>query len=96
MLIRWSERASAEFDAIFDCIAEDSPQAAVDQVRRILSGIDQLRAFPISGPAAGIPHTRQLYVPGTPYIVYYRRKGNIVKLLSIRHASMRKPRRFKE
>jgi toxin ParE1/3/4 len=95
-LIRWSNLAAAQFKAIHAYIAKDSIQAARRQGGLILKAIDQLDAFALSGRVGNTPERRELVVPGTPYIVYYRLREDAVLLTSIRHAARLKPRRFTE
>jgi plasmid stabilization system protein ParE len=92
--IRWSRRASAEFDAIFEYLATESRSAAISQGRLILTAIGQLETFPASGRSGQVALTRELVIPGTPYIAYYREGDADIKLLSIRHSARRKPTRF--
>ena len=94
MEIRWSRRASAEFDAIFEYLSTQSTSAAIPQARLILTAVRQLETFPASAPSGKVHLTRELVVPGTPYIVYYREDKAAVKLLSIRHSARQKPIRF--
>jgi toxin ParE1/3/4 len=95
-LIRWSKLVLNQFKTIHDHIAKDSPAAARKQGSLILSAIDQLETFPISGRAGDVSETRELVVAGTPYIVYYRLEDGIVFLKAIRHAARQKPDRFKQ
>ena len=92
-MIRWTKRVLKQFEAIRDHIAKDSPKAARKQCGMILTAIDQLESFPISGPGDVSP-TRELVVPGTPYIVYYRLGDGVIFLKAIRHAARQKPRHF--
>ena len=48
MQIRWSRRASAEFDAIFEYLTTQSTSAAIPQARLILATVGQLETFPTS------------------------------------------------
>lgn len=94
MQIRWSRRASAEFDAIFQYLTTQSTSAAIPQARLILAAVGQLETFPTSGRSGEVRLTRELVVPGTPYIVYYRETEAAVNLLSIRHSARQKPNKF--
>jgi toxin ParE1/3/4 len=96
MQIRWSRRASNELDLIYNYLTAENAQAAARQLHLILDAVKQLGKFPVSGKLGDVQRTRELIVPGTPYIIYYRRTEIAVKLLSIRHGAMRKPRRFRE
>jgi len=91
-VIRWTKRVLKQFEAIRDHIAKDSPKAARKQCSMILTAIDQLESFPISGRVGDVSPTRELVVPGTPYIVYYRLGDGVIFLKAIRHAARQKPR----
>jgi toxin ParE1/3/4 len=93
-LIRWSIPALKAYQAIYDHIAKDSQNAARKQCRLILNAIDRLDSFHHSGRVGIVSDTREVVVPKTPYIVYYRLRENTVMLLSIRHAARQRPRRF--
>jgi toxin ParE1/3/4 len=85
---------SKQFKAIHDHIAKDSLKGALRQAKKILSAIDRLESFPISGRSGDVAEIRELVVPGTPYIVFYRFVGRDILLKSIRHAARQKPQRF--
>jgi toxin ParE1/3/4 len=93
-LIRWSKLVFRQFEAIRDHIAKDSPKAAQKQCSMILDAISQLDSFPVSGRIGDLSPIRELVVPGTPYIVYYRLGDGVIFLKAIRHAARQKPRRF--
>ena len=94
MEIRWSPRASAEFDAIFEYLITQSASAAIPQARLILKAVRQLEIFPASARSGKVRLTRELVVPGTPYIVYYSADKTAVNLLSTKHSARRKPNAF--
>jgi len=93
MELRWSDRASAELDAIFAYIAADKESAAMKQIRLILATIHQLETFPKSGRPINLGKTRVLAISGTPYVVHYRIHKDAIKLMAIVHGAMNKPRR---
>jgi toxin ParE1/3/4 len=94
MQIRWSRRASAEFDAIFEYLSTQSTSAAILQARQILAAIRQLETFPSSGRSGSVALTRELVITGTPYLAFYRHDKAVLKLLSIRHSARQKPTEF--
>jgi toxin ParE1/3/4 len=95
-LIRWSKLASTQFKAIHDYIAADSLSAARKQGSLILQAINRLDAFPLLGRIGTSPDKRELVIPDTPYVVYYRLNDGVIFLRSIRHAAREKPARFKK
>ncbi len=92
--IRWSPRASANLDAIYDYIAETSITAANRQRDLILNAIEQIRKFPDSGRGGRIPPLDELIVPKTPYIIYYRRTAESIDLAMIRHGAQKPLKRL--
>ncbi len=94
-MIRWTQLASSQFRAIHRHIAADSLSAARSQCGLILQAIERLEAFPLSGRMGTSPDQRELVIPTTPYILYYRLKDAVIFLRSIRHGAREKPERFK-
>jgi plasmid stabilization system protein ParE len=90
--IRWSDEALGDLRVIRDWIDTDSPDAASRQCDLILEGAEQLRHFKFSGPRSMARNTRRLYVPGTPYIIFYQPLEGAVDIMRIRHGAQRIPR----
>jgi len=94
--IDWSPLARANLTSINEYISEDSPAAADRQIEIILSAIDRLIDFPEMGRQGRCRRTRELIVPGTPYIVAYRLKPSVIQILAIMHGARRWPRNFRD
>ena len=69
MRLRWRLSAVNDLAKIRDFISENDPDAAGVVIDRVLRSIDQLATFPKSGRVGQISGTRELVVPGLPYIV---------------------------
>ena len=93
MRIVWSRTAIDDLRAARAYIAEDDPAAAANVARRLIEATDMLADFPGAGRAGRVPHTRELVVSGTPYIVPYRVTGDVVEIVAVLHASRRWPDR---
>ena len=95
MQVRWLSKALKNLDEEAEFIARDDPAPARAVVRRIHYAIDNLKANPALGRPGRIHGTRELLVPGTPYIVPYRIRPrlNRVEVLRVFHASRRLPER---
>jgi toxin ParE1/3/4 len=93
--VRWLRKALANLDAEAEYIAVDDPAAAGRVVLRILQAAERLKKNPAMGRAGRVAGTRELVVPGTPYIVPYRVRGEAVEILRVFHAA-RKCRRNSE
>jgi len=89
--VRWLRTALANVEAHAQYIARDDPAAA----RRVVAAIERSVALVALYPALGRPgrveYTRELVVPGTPYIVPYRVRGQTVQILRVFHAARKWP-----
>ena len=94
-MIRWTTEASSDLETIREFIAADNPSAAARQCDLILEAVDQIDTFPNSGRQSIVPKLRQLSVPHTPYIIFYRLFPNATVLIGILHGAMRRPKRLR-
>ena len=94
MRIRWLRKALVNLNAEADYIARDSPAAAARIVEKITQSIDGLRYHPAMGRPGRVPGTRELVIAGTPYIVPYRVRRDVVEILRVFHASRKRPDRL--
>lgn len=87
MRIVWTRRYLSELEAIGDYIAEHNPRAAVRVMGDIHRKTGQLlSANPFIGRRGEIRDTRELVIPGTPYIVAYRVTDTHVEVLFVHGA----------
>ena len=94
MQVRWTTPAAAALEAIVDYIAEDNVDAAVSIAARIRGAVDHLSEHPEMGRKGRVKGTRELVVPGVPYIVAYRIKDRVIQILTVYHAARKWPDRF--
>ncbi len=87
MRVRWLRTALHNLDHEAAYIARDDPQAAARTVERIRRAVDHLTAHPEIGRRGRVSGTRELMVAGTPYIVPYRVKGEVVEILGVIHGA---------
>jgi toxin ParE1/3/4 len=92
--VRWLRSALLNLNAEAKYIARDKPAAAARVVSTISKAVDRLRRHPSLGRPGRVPGTRELIVPGTPYIVPYRVRDDAVEILRVFHASRRWPSEF--
>jgi toxin ParE1/3/4 len=92
--VRWLRQALANLDAEAEYIAKDDAAAAGRWALRILDAVELLKENPAVGRPGRVPLTRELVVPGTPYIVPYRVKGNVVEILRVFHGARKWPGKF--
>ncbi|ATC24003.1 type II toxin-antitoxin system RelE/ParE family toxin [Caulobacter vibrioides] len=91
MRVTWTDSASRDLRFAYAWIAQDRPAAALKQVRRIWEFAAKLSDFPNLGRPGRRPGTRELVVPGGPFIVAYRVSDDLVEILRVLHASRRWP-----
>jgi addiction module RelE/StbE family toxin len=90
--IFWTTRFTKELEAIGDYIAQRNPRAAESVVNTIHSKTERLlSANPFIGRVGEIRGTRELVVPGTPYVVAYRVTDTQVEVLFVQHGARQWP-----
>lgn len=88
MIIQWLDDAVSDLKPVREYIARDNPGAAGKTVKKILYTIDVLLEHPNMGLPGRVAYTRELAIPGTPYIVPYRVKNNVIEILRVFHCAM--------
>lgn len=95
MKLLWQPEAIEDLQNIRAYVSRDKPSAARALVATILTlAEDQLSRFPQAGRAGRVEGTRELVVPGTPYIVAYRVRSDVIDILAVHHAARRWPDSF--
>lgn len=94
MRLRWSKRAIRRLASIHDYIAKDSPAAAARVAAAIVGAALRLQKFPYIGRPGRIEGTRELVVPGLPYIIPYRVVDGVVQIASVIHTSRKWPEKL--
>ncbi|MGO9405037.1 MAG: type II toxin-antitoxin system RelE/ParE family toxin [Terriglobales bacterium] len=94
MRVNWLRAARANLIAVSECIFQDNPDAAARTVAAIVRAVEALEHFPALGRPGRISGTRELVVSGTPYIVPYRVRADVVQLIRVFHAARKWPSRF--
>ena len=73
MKVRFSRRALAHLDEIYDFIAtRDEPFYGQRVIERIRAGTFLLQILPYAGHQGKVPGTLEHVIPGLPYIIVYR------------------------
>jgi toxin ParE1/3/4 len=86
--IRWLDEAVLDLQKLHRYIQQDKPRAATQVAKRIYEAVDLLEYQPGLGRPGRVPHTRELIIGGTPYIIPYRVKKEKIEILRVLHASM--------
>ena len=95
MRLRWARAASDDLDRVDEYISRDDPRAAIDVVLDIIHAIELLKQHPGLGRPGRVEGTRELIIPGLPYIVPYLEQGDTIVVLRVLHSSMKWPRHFR-
>lgn len=94
MDIVWTPRARRHLLNISAYIAQNNPTAARQTVDRIRDAVSHLSVHPAMGRIGRIDGTRELIIAGTPYIVAYRVRRDVLRVLAVIHSSQHWPARL--
>ena len=94
MRVKWLKAAVASLIAETEYIGRDNPAAAARVEIPIKRAVEQLSKFPALGRAGRVPGTRELVVPGTPYVLPYRVRHEAVEILRVFHGARKWPKKF--
>jgi len=92
--VRWTMPAVDQLQSLFEYIADENPAAAERTVRRIHEAVLRTAHMPKSGRIGRVAGTREITVPGTPYLVAYRIVENLIHVLAILHGAQEWPKSF--
>ena len=81
----WSRKALRQIRNIERYVSLFRPLAAQRLAARIIAASDELSVFPDAGRT--ISRGRRQIVAVSPYILRYRRDGEVVTILEVRHAA---------
>ena len=94
-MIEWTEQATRQLDQARDYIALSNSEDVADRIAlTIVSSVQQLTAFPMSGRAGRVPGTRELVVANTPFLVAYTIDKTRIVILAVYHGAQRWPEAF--
>jgi toxin ParE1/3/4 len=85
MKVRWLESAVTSLRAIHQFVASRNSDAAKTVVSRIERTVERLETHPLSGRTGTVEGTREVVIPGLPYLVVYRIRDNEVQILRVWH-----------
>lgn len=91
MTLQWTPRAVQHLRSLWDYISHENPSAADQTLQRVIRATERLAQFPESGREGRVDGTRELVVPGTPFVVAYRVRRGRVAILAVFHAARRWP-----
>jgi toxin ParE1/3/4 len=94
-MIVWTEQATQQLDQAHDYIAlSNSENVAAQVTMRIITSIQQLATFPMSGRPGRVPGTRELVISNLPFIAAYSIENERVVILAIYHGAQQWPEAF--
>ena len=87
MKLRWTVPAINDLTELHGYIAERNPRAALKVAQHIRAHAEGLVVHPEKGRVGRVDGTRELVLPGLPFIVAYRLTEQTVDILAIRHGA---------
>jgi len=91
MVLRWTPRAVSDLEEIADYLLSVHSASWERLIERIERTLQYLLQFPHMGKAGLAPGTREFVLAGTPYILVFRLKGEMLQILSVRDGRMQLP-----
>ena len=91
-MIEWTEQATRQLDQAHDYIAlSNSAEVAARITMQIVTSVQQLAVYPMSGRAGRVPGTRELVISNTPFIVAYAIEKADIVVLAVYHGAQHWP-----
>jgi toxin ParE1/3/4 len=87
----WSPRAIEHLAHLRAYIAHDRPKAANRIAGRLLEAVERLAELPSLGRPGRVAGTRELVVPGTPYVIPHRLRGDRLEIIAVFHGRQKWP-----
>ena len=87
MSVLYTRQARDDLVGLIDVISEDNPGAAERMARRIRDVVKHLARMPMMGRVGRVDGTRELVIPGTPYLAVYRLADTDIQILRILHGA---------
>ena len=92
MIIVWSPRAITHLADLRAYSARDNPNAATRIATTLLAAVERLAELPNLGRPGKVAGTRKLVVPGTPYVIPYRLRGDRLEIVAVFHRRQKWPK----
>ena len=87
MRVRYSPRAFADREQIFDYLRQRSPVGARHVMASIRVAVQQLGEHPYSGYPTDQTPIRVKFVTRYPYKIFYRIRDETIEIIHIRHTA---------
>jgi len=92
--IQWTRGARADLNEIFDYLLQENPGAAAGILDKIEQSAAHLADHPGMGRPGRVEDTRELIIPGLPWILPYLTGPGTITILRVIHAAMQWPGGF--
>ena len=92
MTVVWSPRAVEHLTHLRSYIARDNPKAANRVATALLNAVELLAELPNLGRPGRVAGTREMVVPGTPYVIPYRIRGDRLEVIAVFHGRQKWPK----
>jgi toxin ParE1/3/4 len=79
----WSPQAVEHLTHLRSYIARDNPKAANRVATALLNAVELLAELPNLGRPGRVAGTREMVVPGTPYVIPYRIRGDRLEVIAV-------------
>jgi toxin ParE1/3/4 len=94
-MIEWTEQATRQLDQAYDYIALSNSEAVAARITmQIVTSVQQLAAFPMSGRSGRVPGTRELIISNTPFVAAYSVDHDCIVILAVYHGAQEWPEVF--
>jgi toxin ParE1/3/4 len=91
-MIEWTEQAIRQLDQAHDYITlSNSEEVAARITMQIVTSVQQLATFPMSGRSGRVPGTRELVISDTPFIAPYAIDRDRIVILAVYHGAQQWP-----
>ena len=91
MQVRWTTPAAQDLEQITLYIQRDSESAAQAVAKALFDAANSLDLLPSRGRVGRIQGSREIVVPGLPYIIAYRVQVTAIQILHIYHGARNWP-----
>jgi toxin ParE1/3/4 len=94
MKIIWTAQALQDLLLVREHIENDNKVAAARIANRLRVAAKRLATHPEMGRPGRVGSTRELVIPGTPYLLPYRVREGKVEILAVIHGAQEWPEQF--
>lgn len=92
--LAWTRLALGDLDDVCAWTAAHRPVGEGERLgARIVAAVEALRAFPERGRPGRISGTREMVLPGTPFLIPYRLHQRRIEVLAVLHGARAWPPR---